>query len=165
MSKVKTDPKKTVNLYDFGFGLIFLFAFGVIFGFLIDYIWNRIVLWLTLRYLIKPPVHALAMERVGSYAFFITVVGMLIDWGYHVLIWDLQDIGGGVTRWVPEFSLGGQLALILPVMLLLLLANLALSIKYLELERRPALITSGVMAVFTAPWLVPLVPYISWTGE
>ena len=163
MEKGTEKPKKTVTLYDAGGGILLL-MFGVPFGIIIDYIWNRIVLSLTLRRLIKVPPDALALKRIGYYVFFITVIGLLIDWGYHVLIWDVQSITGGITRWVPSMSFGAQMALILPTMLLLLVANIFLSIKYLKLERRPAQITGAMMAVFTAPWLVPTVPYISWTG-
>jgi hypothetical protein len=165
MEKGTAKTKKTVTLYDFGGGILLLAMFGLPFGIIIDYIWNRIVLSLTLRHLIKAPPGALALKRIGYYVFFITVIGLLIDWGYHVLIWDVQNIPGGITRWVPTLSLGAQMALILPTMLLLLAANTAMSIKYLRLERRPALITGGVMAVFTAPWILPVFPRIAgWTG-
>jgi hypothetical protein len=165
MEKGTESTKKTVTLYDFGGGILLLAMFGLPFGIIIDYIWNRIVLSLTLRRLVKVPPGALALKRIGYYVFFITVIGLLIDWGYHVLIWDVQDMPGGITRWVPTLSFGAQMALILPTMLLLLVANIALAIKYLKLERRPALITGGVMAFFTAPWLVPVFPCITgWTG-
>ena len=151
MENATGNTKKTVTVYDAGFGIIFLFILGVPIGFIIDYIWNRIVLSLTLNHLIKPAVSVWSLERIASYAFFITIIGLLIDWGYHVIIWD--------TGWVPAMSLAGQLALIILPMFLLLVANYILCIKYLELKRRPALITGGVMAFFTAPWILPVVPH------
>jgi len=152
MEKVKTDLKKTVTLYDAGGGIIVLVALGWPIGIIIDYIWNGIVLSLTLNHLIKNHVSVWALKRIWSYAIYITIIGLLIDWGYHVLIWD--------SGWVPKFSLAGQLALIILPMFLLLVANIALCIKYLQLERRSALITGGVMAFFTAPWALPVFPRI-----
>ena len=164
MELVTADSRKTTTLYDFGGGLLLLAMFGMPFGVIIDYLWNLVVLSLTLRRLIKITSDSLALRRIGPYAFFITVIGLLIDWGYHVLIWDVQRTLGGITTWVPMTSLANQIALILLPMFLLLLANVALCIKYLKLERQPAIITGAVMAFFTSPWLVPTFPYTAgWT--
>jgi hypothetical protein len=151
MGEVPVKTKKTVTLRDAGFGLLFIFILGVPFGFILDYLWNRVVIYLTLNYLIKPTVSMWTLDRTWSYAVFVTIIGLLIDWGYYVIIWD--------SGWEPAMGLASQLALILPVIILLLAANMILCIKYLKLGRRQAIITSSVMAVLTAPWIIPIVPH------
>ena len=54
--------------------------------------------------------------------------------------------------------------LLLP-MVMIFLVNAALSYSYLKLERRQAIIFGAVMGVFTAPWLLPTLPYVwGWVG-
>jgi len=38
--------------------------------------------------------------------------------------------------------------------------NAALSYSYLKLERRQAIIFGAIMGFFTAPWLLPTIPYV-----
>jgi hypothetical protein len=151
MEEVPVKTGKTVTLHDVAFGLLFIYILGVPFGVIIDYLWNRIVLYITLDRLVKPAVSMRALKRTWVYAIFITLIGLLIDWGYYVIIWD--------SGWEPAMSLASQLALIIPVILLLLAANAVLCIKYLKLERRQTIVTSSVMAVLTAPWILPIVPH------
>jgi hypothetical protein len=44
-------------------------------------------------------------------------------------------------------------------MVMIFLVNAALSYSYLKLERRQAIIFGAIMGFFTAPWLLPIVPY------
>ena len=162
------NSQKSITLYDFGGGILILVMFGLPFGSIIDYIWNRFVLSQALRHLMRgssSPSIELASNRVGYYAFFITVIGLLIDWGYHELIWDVQRDFSGINTWVPTMDMSNQLILVLFPMVLLLMANFFLSVSYLKLGRRQALFTGLSMAFFTAPWIVPIFPYIAgWTG-
>jgi hypothetical protein len=45
-------------------------------------------------------------------------------------------------------------------MIMLGLVNFALSYSFLKLERSQAIILGAVMGFFTAPWLLPTIPYI-----
>jgi len=49
--------------------------------------------------------------------------------------------------------------LLLP-MAMIFLVNAALSYSYLKLESRRAVIFGAIMGFFTAPWLLPTMPYI-----
>jgi hypothetical protein len=96
---------------------------------------------------------------------FITAIGLCIDWGYYELIWNVHRGLDGTNIWVPTMSLPEQFMLIFLPMILLLIANVLLSTSYLKLNRRHSLITGVIMAFFTAPWVVPIFPYVAgWTG-
>jgi hypothetical protein len=54
--------------------------------------------------------------------------------------------------------------LLLP-MVMIWLVDATLAYSYLRLERMQAVIFGAVMGVFTAPWLLPIVPYLfGWVG-
>ena len=54
-----------------------------------------------------------------------------------------------------------QLALIAIPIAMLALVNFALSYAFLNAERSQAIKLGFVMAIFTAPWLLPIVPYLA----
>jgi hypothetical protein len=54
--------------------------------------------------------------------------------------------------------------LLLP-MVMIWLVNAALSYAYLKLDRRQAVILGAIIGIFTAPWLLPTLPYVwGWVG-
>jgi hypothetical protein len=154
------DLIRTITDYDAGGGIILLVMFGVPFGILVDYLWNWLVLSLTLRWMFRGssgPVKKTSRKATALYSLYITVLGLLIDWVYYELIWY-----GGV--WIPEMALPGQLAWMLLPVAVLWLGNFFLSKLYLKLDTRQASVTGSFMALFTAPWLVLAVPYIANWG-
>ncbi len=152
--------KNTVTLYDAGGLILILVFFGLPFGTIFDYLWNLVVISVALPFL--PAGHNLTIGkgRRLAFCFFITLLGIIIDWAYFELTWDTYFGKGGV--WLPAMSQGLQLLWIVLPLAMLGLANFALSYSFLKLERRQAIIFGGIMALFTAPWLLPTVPY--WFG-
>ena len=154
---------KTVTLYDAGgFILVWIF-FGLPLGIIFDYLWNLLVLWIALPRLQQKTVAttdaaSVSGRRKAAYCLFITILGFLIDWAYFEMTWDM---GFGKSQfWYPAMGQPLQILLIVVPIILLWLANFALSYAYLRLERRKSFILGGIMAVFTAPWVLPVLPYI-----
>ena len=154
---------KTVTLYDAGgFILIWIF-FGLPLGIIFDYLWNFLVLWIALPRLQRKAItNANAAPASGRrkavYCLIITILGFLIDWAYFEMTWDM---GFGKSQfWYPAMGQPLQIVLIVVPIVLLWLANFALSYSYLRLERRKSIILGGIMALFTAPWVLPVVPYV-----
>jgi hypothetical protein len=159
--------KKTITLYDAG-GLILVWLFfGLPVGIIFDYFWNLLVLSVSLPRLPRsansnPGVVSISKGRRFAYCFFITALGVVIDWAYLELTWDV-GLGRG-QLWAPAMSMPLQLALLIVPMIMLGLVNFALSYSFLKLERRQAIILGSIMAFFTAPWLLPTMPYVlGWT--
>ncbi len=101
--------------------------------------------------------------RKLAYCFFITLLGIIIDWAYFELTWDTHF--GKSAVWIPAMSQALQFVWLLLPMVMIFLVNAALSYSYLKLERRQAIIFGAVMGVFTAPWLLPTLPYVwGWVG-
>jgi hypothetical protein len=90
---------------------------------------------------------------------FATFLGIVIDLAYFELTWD-TDFGKSAV-WSPAMAMPLQLALILMPLIMLGLVNFALSHSYLRLERGPAMKIGAAMGILTAPWLLPIVPYIA----
>ena len=152
------DSKKPVMLYDAGGLIIFIMLFGIPFGSIFDYLWNLLVFSVALPFLpvknkIKP-----SKGRRFLYILFITLLGIIIDWAYFELTWDTHF--GKTGLWIPAMSQGLQFVWMLLPIVMLWLVNFALSYAYLKLEWKPAVILGGVMALFTAPWLLPTIPYL-----
>ncbi len=150
--------EKPVTLYDAGGLIILITIFGIPFGSILDYLWNLLVFSVTLPFLsvsgkIKP-----GKGKKLLYILFITILGIIIDWAYFELTWDTHF--GKTGLWIPAMSQVMQFIWILLPIAMLWLVNFALSFSYLKLERKPALVLGGVMALFTAPWLLPTVPYL-----
>jgi hypothetical protein len=152
------EPKKSIMLYDAGGLIIFIMLFGIPFGFIFDYLWNLLVFSVALPFLPVKNKIELSKSRRFLYILFITVLGIIIDWAYFELTWDTNF--GKTGLWIPAMTQAWQFVWILLPIAMLWLVNFALSYAYLKLERKPAVILGGVMAVFTAPWLVPTVPYL-----
>ncbi len=156
--------KKTITLYDFGGFIILVILFGIPFGTIADYFWNLLVFSVALTRLTGNA--AIKSERVGiswrrklAYCFFITLLGIIIDWAYLELTWD-TDFFGRSAVWAPAMPQVLQLVWLLLPVVMIWVVNAVLSYSYLNLERRPAIILGAIMGFFTAPWLLPIMPYI-----
>jgi hypothetical protein len=179
MSENKSNTRlrqKTTTLYDGGSGIVTL-VFGFPFGVILDWIWNWLVLYYTLHFYGKISTTQILgrflTPSLRIYAFLITVLGFLIDWLYFKMIWIIEYHPH--IYWIPRLSLPLQLILILLPVILLFGANMGLSFIFLRTRRdgvsRPierhkkvSLIVSISMAVLTAPWILPVLPYIAgWT--
>ena len=166
--------KRTTTVYDVG-GLILVWIFfGLPLGIIFDYFWNLLVLSLTLPRLLgsaasNPESMSSGTENITrgrklSCCFFITLLGVLIDWAYFEMTWYVS-IGSRTQAWEPAVGMVSQFALLLVPMVMLGLVNFALSYSYLKLERRQAIILGAIMAFFTAPWLLPIIPHaLGWVA-
>jgi hypothetical protein len=155
------DSKKSIVVYDFG-GVIFaVIFFGIPFGTVFDYLWNLLVVSIALPRLPGNTKIKLTKGKRLAYCFFITVLGIIIDWAYFELTWD-TDFGKSAI-WAPAMSQALQFVWLLLPMVMIFLVNAALSYSYLKLERRQALIFGAIMGIFTAPWLLSTIPYaLGW---
>ena len=147
-----TIRSKATVLYDAGGWFVYLVLLGVpaIVGLVLDYFWNYLVLSLSLR-----AVHSWADSmRKHGFCFIVTPIGLVIDWVYYRLVW-----GGGLLGRDPFFAglgtqVAAEIATILAPMVVLAIEYFVLVRFYLREESRNALIISGIMAFFTAPWLI-----------
>jgi len=151
------DNKKSIVLYDVG-GAIILVFLGIPFGSVIDYLWNLVVVSVALPLLPGDKIKVSKGRRL-AYCFFITLLGLIIDWAYLELTWE-TDFGGKSPVLIPAMSQALQLVWLLLPAVMICLVNATLSYSFLKLERRQAVIFGAVMGVFTAPWLLPIVPYV-----
>ncbi|HEY50370.1 MAG TPA: hypothetical protein G4O20_00995 [Dehalococcoidia bacterium] len=151
------ERKKTARLYDVGGVIIAVLFFGIPFGSIFDYLWNLLVLSLALPRLAGDKIEITKGKRL-AYCFFITLLGIIIDWAYFEFTWD-TDFGKSAV-WIPAMPQALQFVWLLLPMAMIGLVNAALSYSYLKLERRQAIIFGAIMGFFTAPWLLPIVPYV-----
>jgi len=149
------DSKKSIVLYDVG-GAIILVFLGIPFGSVIDYLWNLLVLSAALPLLPGDKIKVSKGRRL-AYCFFITVLGLVIDWAYFELTWDTHFAKSATC--LPAMSQTLQFVWLLLPMVMIFLVNAALSYAYLKLDRRQAIIFGAIMGFFTAPWLLPTIPY------
>lgn len=153
---------KSITLYDVGGGIFFLVFFGIPFGSVLDYLWNLLVLWVSLPRLPGDTKIKLTKGKRLAYCFFITVIGFIIDWAYFELTWDM-DFGRSMV-WAPAMSRAFQFIWLLMPIAMIWAVNSALSYSYLKLERKQAIILGAIMGIFTAPWILPTLPYVfGWT--
>ena len=151
------DSKKPIKLYDAGGVIIAVLFFGIPFGSVFDYFWNLLVLSIALPRLPGDKIK-IGKGRRFAFCFFITLLGIVIDWAYFELTWD-TDFGKSAV-WAPAMSQALQFVWLLLPMVMIWLVDAALAYSYLKLERRQAIIFGAIMGIFTAPWLLPIVPYI-----
>jgi len=151
------ERKKSVRLYDAGGIIILVVLFGIPFGTIFDYFWNLLVISLALPRLPGETRIKISKSRRLAYCFFITALGIVIDWAYFELTWDTHF--GKSAVWAPAIPQALQFVWLLLPMAMIFLCNAALSYSYLKLERRQAVIFGAAMGFFTAPWLLPMVPY------
>lgn len=158
--------KRTITLYDAG-GMILVWLFlGLPIGIVFDYFWNLLVLSVSLPLVRKDRVSNPDKVKISTgknfiYCLFITVIGFIIDWAYFELTWNVSL--GKTQFWVPAMGQSLQLVLLLLPMIMLWMANFALFYAFLKLNRKQSLTLGAIMAFFTAPWLLPVVPYaLGW---
>jgi len=138
--------RKSIVLYDLG-GWYVIIIFGVAFsGLVLDYLWNYFVLSLTLRWQ-----HiSITRKRKMVYIAIITALGLLIDWLWLYVVFSRPGTQPGLA-----------LATIIIPMVLIGLVNLCASRIHLHLSMKNALVVAGMMAVFTAPWLIVVFVFLS----
>ena len=151
------ETKKSIMLYDVGGLIIIVLFIGIPFGIVFDYLWNLIVLSIALPRLPGETKIKITKGRKLAYCFFITLLGVIIDWAYFELTWDTHFAKSAV--WAPAMSQALQFVWLLLPMVMIFLVNATLSYSYLKLERRRAIIFGIIMGLFTAPWLLPTLPY------
>ena len=149
---------KSVTLYDAGGLFIIIALFGIPFGSLFDYLWNLIVFSIALPRLPGGIKIKLSKKKRLAYCLFITLLGIVIDWAYFELTWDTHFGKTGI--WIPAISQALQFVWLLMPMAMIGMVNFALSYAFLKLERKQAMVMGTIMGFFTAPWLLPTVPYI-----
>jgi len=157
--RLKGCYQKPATLYDVG-GWFLILAFlgaAVLVGIVVDYFWNYLVLYLSLRWL-----HFnVNTRRKFIYCLIITSLGLLIDWLYYELTWG-YPVGFlflGNLRLPSVFSHPGsqpilELSTILIPIIILAAVNFVVSHFYLRMIAKQAIALGTVMGVFTAPWLI-----------
>ena len=148
-------------IYDIGNAPFFWFLIGgggLIVGILIDFLWNWLILTVALWGLRGGAASATASvvlnirrRQETLYCACITIIGLFINGIYFSLAWS--------EGWTPIVNLAVQVLLMIPAIGLLWLANFILSRYILKLDRRQATTVAIIMAVFTAPWLLLILPY------
>lgn len=156
MNEVK---RKSITLYDAGGFFLVLLFLGVPLGTLFDFIWNLLVVSVTLPRLPDAEEIRIGIWRRLFFCLLITAIGFIIDWAYFELTWDMYLSKS--PDWLPAVPLWLQFIWMLLPISMLFLVNATLSYSYFRLEKRQALIFGAVMAFFTAPWLLLIVPYVA----
>ena len=153
----------STTLYDMGGGFYLFYGFlfaagGVVLGLILDYAWN----WLVLSVALWNParsadsasegtVQSVTMGRRLLYAVYITLIGIPINVVYAGIAWNWS--------WEPRVNVVLQVLLMALPIGLLWLANYLLSRYFLGLTNRQAATVAAMMAFFTAPWLVLVLPH------
>jgi len=153
------ETKNTTTLYDVGGVFIIVALLGIPIGSILDYLWNLLVLSITLPILSRNNnrIHVSISRRL-VYCFFITLLGLIIDWAYFELTWD--TLFSKSAFWSPAMPQALQFVWLLLPIIMLSLVNFSLSYAYLKLDKRQSITLGIVMGIFTAPWLLPTLPYI-----
>jgi len=152
------ERSKSVMVYDVGGLILVITFFGIPFGVIFDYLWNLFVFsiaWIFVREDVKIE---LSKKKRLAYCFFITLLGIVIDWAYFELTWDTHFGKTGI--WIPAMAQWLQFVWLLLPMVMIWLVDSALAYSFLKMERRQSIVPGAIMAFFTAPWLLPTVPYI-----
>ncbi len=132
-------------------------------GVVLDYFWNFLVMFLTLRWLHV----SVSTRRKFVYCLIATACGFVIDWLYYQLTWG--SLGIGSLRMQPFFPStmarthsAGELFTILALMVALGIVNFLISRPMFKLTAKQSLIIGGAMGVFTAPWLIVAFVMLNW---
>lgn len=147
-------PLKAFILYDAGGWFLVAIFSGIYFlGLALDYLWNYLVVSLTLKRL-----HInIVIKRKFVYCLIITIIGLCIGWIYYELTWGYLVLHK--LRQPPLFPDPGaqpvlEFTTILIPMALLMVLYFFLSRLFFWLNIRQAIIFSTVTGFFTAPWLI-----------
>ncbi len=95
--------RRTITLYDAGGVIILVVLFGIPLGSIFDYIWNLIVFSVALPLLPGDIEIQITKGRRLAYCFFITILGIIIDWAYFELTWDTHFAKS--AAWAPAIPL------------------------------------------------------------
>jgi len=138
-----------------------IFFGALLVGLALDYFWNFLILFLSLRWLKFSVSH----RTKFIYCAIVTALGLLIDWLYYELTWGRLVLGS--LRVAPVFEpIGLQPALEFSTILIPLVVigavNFGTARLYLRMSLRQAAILGVIMGIFTAPWLI--VGYIVFLG-
>jgi hypothetical protein len=150
--------ERAIKLYDAGGVILAVLFLGIPFGSIFDYFWNLLVLSIALPRLPGEKKVKIGKGKRLLYCFFITLLGIVIDLAYFELTWDTHFAKSAV--WIPAMSQALQFVSLLLPMVMIGLVNYALAYAFLKLERKQAIILGAIIGFFTAPWLLPTVPYI-----
>jgi hypothetical protein len=159
----KECSQKFTTLYDVGgwYVLFILWGIGFLAGIVIDYFWNFLVLYATLRWkqIIIP------LRKKFIYCIIVTAFGLLIDWLYYELTWGTLVIGNFHIS--AAFSPAGiqpllEVSTILIPAFIIGVANFCVSKMYFRLTFKQALLLAIVMGIFTAPWLIVTFVLLHW---
>lgn len=147
-------PQRTLTLRDAGGWYLFPIFLGLpVVGVVLDYFWNFLVLFLSLRWLRI----SVSMKDKLIYCLMVTGGGLLIDLLYYVITWGVLEMGS--LRRHPEFShLATEpvlefLTILIPMAAIMAL-NYAVSRLYLRVDSKQAVILGAIMGFFTAPWAI-----------
>ena len=156
----KVQIKGSTTLYDIGLAPLFWFLIAgasIVLGIVIDFLWNWLILTAALWMLkgggtlAASTVPDIRRRHELLYCAWITIIGLFFNWIYFALAWS--------DEWTPRINLPVQVLLMVPAIGLLWLANFILSRYVLKLDKRQASTVAIIMAVFTAPWLMLILPY------
>jgi len=123
----------------------------IVFGFVADYLWNLIVLVVTRRFIGVVASPQYAKRNVFMYCLFATLAGLATDlvyyFGISVPIINYLELPLWETRVIAGVSL------LVPI-ILISLANFAMSRRYFGLTRRQAWTIGISMGVLTTPYML-----------
>lgn len=149
---------RSVSLYDMGGGPLMFLFFGLpllFVGFALDYLWNLVVLSLTVRAI--HPVESITLGKRLYYSLIVTCIGIIITVIYYVIRLAIthEDSFTMSPSW---FGTPPAAFALLPIPIVhLFLLNWIVSSSLLKLERKHALTVALVMSLCTAPWLLAIV--------
>jgi hypothetical protein len=155
-----TQPDTATTLYDVGGFFLILMVSGIPLGSLVDYLWNLLVFSLAVAWLSRRDRSGASMRpgRKALYCLIVTALGLLIDLAYMEMTWD-TDFLGRTHVWAPAMPIPQQWALIVVPMIMIGMVNYAVSRAFLDFEHKHSIFVGVAMGVFTAPWLLPIVPW------
>jgi len=162
MDKQNPQSRNSTVLYDAGGWFLIAMLFGIsIVGVLIDYFWNFLVLFLTLRW----KKISISLKRKFAYCAIITALGLLIDWLYYELTWGTVALGPArVPAYFPRTGVNPilELSTILIPIVVLGAVNFGVSRLFLKTSTKQSLVIGAAMGIFTAPWLIVAFVLLNW---
>ena len=146
--------QKTLTLHDAGGWYLLPILLGIpVVGVVLDYFWNFLVLFLSLRWL-----HiSVSTKSKFIYCAIVTGGGLLIDLLYYAITWGVLELGS--LRGHPDFPRWGtepvlEFCTILIPMAVLVALNYLVSRLYLRVNSKQAVMLGAIMGFFTAPWAI-----------
>ena len=148
--------RKTLTLHDAGGWYLIPIIFGIpVVGVVLDYFWNFLVLFLSLKWL-------RISASTGQKFIYCAIVpggGLVIDIVYYAIVWGVFEFD--LWRGHPDSARWGTgpvlefITILIPIAFIIAL-NYAVSRLYLHVNSKQAVILGAIMGLFTAPWLIAL---------